>query len=121
MMASMTSYALEQLFVDQDPNIVADTIAPVLAWVPGTSKKLAAMPFTFQVEPSALRGVEVAGRGKGGVSKLREIRDGSPKTKNRPAVLGKAAQLKARVDVKEAYSSLFCASPRVALKERVKP
>jgi len=36
---SVISYALEQLFVDQDRDWVIDTIAPVIAWVPGVSGK----------------------------------------------------------------------------------
>ena len=202
----MASYALEQLFVDQGSDLVIDTIASVLAWVPGKSKKRGTQPFTFQVEhrvppaaakrvsidltwniaklqalvpgvqahatrlatgvsaqrehvaelaayglamvgisvlmpgirilafrrglapdllfdvtPAALRGVEVAGRTKGGWNKLKEIRDGSAATKKKTATAGKASQLRARADVAEAHLSLFCASPRVALKERVKP
>jgi hypothetical protein len=44
------TYALEQLFVDQDPDWVVDTIAAVLAWVPGQSAKTMAQPFRFDVE-----------------------------------------------------------------------
>src|SRR5690606_11168864 len=43
-------YALEQLFVDQDRDWVTDTIAPMLAWVPGKSKKRLQQPFRFEVE-----------------------------------------------------------------------
>lgn len=51
----MTSlpYSLEQLFVDQDPDLVADTIAPVLAWVPGRSKKKRSPPYVFPLEHTA--------------------------------------------------------------------
>jgi hypothetical protein len=37
------SYALEQLFVDQERDWVTDTVAPVVAWIPGRSK--ARQPF----------------------------------------------------------------------------
>jgi hypothetical protein len=43
-------YALEHLFQDQDPDWVTDTIAPVLAWVPGKSAKRRTQPFRFEVE-----------------------------------------------------------------------
>jgi hypothetical protein len=33
-MTTVMTYALEQLFKDQDRDWVTDTIAPVLAWVP---------------------------------------------------------------------------------------
>lgn len=197
-------YALEQLFTDQEHDLVADTIAPVLAWVPG--KKRAAQPFVFQLEhklsrapaaiaeihltwdvsklqaripdvaahakrlasgasaqrehvpelaayglafvaisvfmpgvrvlafrkglppdllfdvsPAALKGVEVAGRSTGGMRSLGRVREGTPQTARKAATLGKAAQLAARADVAEAHISLWCASPRVAIQQQVKP
>ncbi len=201
-MAIVLPYALEQLFVDQDRDWVTDTIAPVLAWVPGKSQGKAVQPFRFQVErivdgstivlpialgwdlsaltklvpglpdhvrrlrqgrtvqrehltelaaygltfvaislimpgrrvkamrkgsapdilfdltPGALRGVEAAGRATGGRAALRRLRDGTP---SRPANRGKAAQLRARSDIAEVYLSLWCASPRLGIMERVKP
>lgn len=65
--------------------------------------------------PGALRGVEVAGRSKGGRGALRSIRLGSSSDS------GKAAQLLANIDVVEAHLSLWCASPSVAEFVRVKP
>lgn len=44
------TYELERLFVDQDPDWVIDTIAPVLAWVPGKSARRAQQPFRFEVD-----------------------------------------------------------------------
>lgn len=44
------TYELERLFVDQDRDWVVDTIAPVLAWVPGQSKQREQQPFRFEVE-----------------------------------------------------------------------
>lgn len=44
------SYALERLFVDQERDWVVDTIAAVLAWVPGKSKSRSEQPFRFVVE-----------------------------------------------------------------------
>jgi hypothetical protein len=48
--ATVISYALQQLFVDQERDWVIDTIAPVLAWVPGTSKKKQQQPFRFRIQ-----------------------------------------------------------------------
>ncbi|MDX2052650.1 MAG: hypothetical protein SFV15_09685 [Polyangiaceae bacterium] len=43
-------YALEQLFVDQDRDLVHDTIAAALAWIPGQGKAKRKQPFRFEVE-----------------------------------------------------------------------
>ncbi|WP_438028687.1 hypothetical protein [Sorangium sp. So ce233] len=43
-------YGLEQLFTDQDHDWVSDTIAPVLAWVPGSSRSKRSQPFRFVVD-----------------------------------------------------------------------
>jgi hypothetical protein len=48
--STSTSYALERLFVDQDHDWVMETIAPVLAWVPGRSRSRSKPPFRFVVE-----------------------------------------------------------------------
>jgi hypothetical protein len=93
--------------------------------MPGTRvkhmRKGSAPDILFDITPGALRGVETAGRSTGGRSKLIAIRDGVPATKRRAAEPGKAAQLRARSDVVEAHLSLWCASPRIAIMERVKP
>lgn len=198
-------YALEQLFVDQDRGWVAECIAPVLAWVPGTSPAKARQPFHFPVEhtvageitklaidltwdvakldeevpgvdelakrlreghsvlrehvaqlaayglgfvaisvllpgrrvksmrrwqppdilfdvtPNALRGVEVAGRSRGGRGSLLAIRDGTPATKNKAAAPGKKAQLLAMAEIVEVHLSLWSASRRHSIFEQVKP
>jgi hypothetical protein len=179
--------ALEQLFVDQDRDWVADTIAPVLAWLPGNQPfrfaavhtrdgasttldlelgwsearlaahlpgvrdhadrlrahrsaqrehvaELAAYAITFvaisalmpgrrvkhmqmgaapdmlfDITPGALRGVETAGRSRGGMSALRGVRG------------AKAPNLLARTDLAEVHLSLWCASPKVGIFEQVKP
>ncbi|WP_441286828.1 hypothetical protein ACSRUE_31525 [Sorangium sp. KYC3313] len=75
----------------------------------------------FDVTPGAVRGVETAGRSTGGRSKLIEVRNGAPATTNPATSLGKLSQLKARSDVAEAHLSLWCASPRIAIMEQVKP
>jgi hypothetical protein len=75
----------------------------------------------FDITPNALRGVETAGRATGGRVKLVAIRDGVPATNRRAATIGKSPQLKARSDVAEAHLSLWCASPRIAIMEQVKP
>lgn len=43
-------YSLERLFVDQNADLVHDTIAPMLAWIPGKSAAKRAQPFRFDVE-----------------------------------------------------------------------
>lgn len=188
-------YKLEQLFTDQDPDLVIDCIAPLLAWVPDGKtttlqfvierptvdqarvidltlawdlptlaaripglvahtrrlrKKTSAqrehvtelasyglafvavsafMPgrrvvrfhkgyapdLLFDVTPTALKGVEVAGRSTGGNAALRIVRDGSGSER------GKALQLREAPNVVEAHLSLWCATPSVGLFEQVKP
>jgi hypothetical protein len=199
------SYSLEDLFNDQDPDLVHDTVAAVLAWVPGTSKASQAQPFRFDVEhttrrsksavqidlswaieplarrvpglpghvqrlrtgktvqrehitelaayglalvaisclmpgrrvktvrrglapdlvfdltPNAIRGVEVAGRTRGGRTALASVRNGALPKSGKPAKVGKYAQLMAMSEVVEAHLSLWCATPRVSIMEQVKP
>jgi hypothetical protein len=200
------TYALEQLYTVQDHDWVVDTIAPVLAWVPGSSKARSTQPFAFFVEhtaqgrpmqlvkidltwnlaslaahdaevearayrmstsrtvdrehlaenaaygltlvamavlmpgvrvkamnsgsapdflfditPGAVRGVETAGRSTGGRASLVQVRNGARATAKRVATGGKAAQLLARTDIAEVHLSLWCAAPRTAIMERVKP
>ena len=75
----------------------------------------------FDITPGALRGVEASGRSTGGRTVLMRVRNGAPSTKKTREVVGKAPQLVARGDVAEAHLSLWCASPRIAIMERVKP
>lgn len=42
-------YSLEQLFLDQDRDWVIETIAPILAWLPGTNAKKRQQPFRFDI------------------------------------------------------------------------
>lgn len=65
--------------------------------------------------PAALRGVEVAGRGTKGYSGFARVLEGAS---GEP---GKRHQLVAREDVAEAYVSLWCREPHVAIWEKVKP
>lgn len=44
------TYDLERLFVDQDRDWVIETIAPVLAWVPGETRPMKPPPFRFEVD-----------------------------------------------------------------------
>lgn len=69
----------------------------------------------FDETPGALRGVEVAGRTRGGRGALRSLRVGTKKA------LGKAARLRAMTEVVEAHLSLWCSSPRVSEMFKVKP
>lgn len=69
----------------------------------------------LDVTPGALRGVEVAGRSRGGSRVLGELRHGEG---GEP---GKQPLLLARADVVEAHLSLWCASPHVAVMAKVKP
>jgi hypothetical protein len=66
----------------------------------------------LDITPFALRGVEVAGRSRGGFSALAQVSDGKE---------GKRAQLQAKDDVAEVYLSLWCRDPRVSVWEKVKP
>jgi len=189
-------YALERLYEDQEPDLVADTIPAVVAWLGSTregrepsisvsvrmkaakdeslrigwdgqalerrcrgtlararrmrSRRTAerehltelaayglalvgisiwmpgrrAVTFREGLPPDillddtdgALRGVEAAGRSRGGFGALRVILEG---TKDRPG--GKRAQLVQRSDVAEAHVSLWCAEPCVSLLLQVKP
>jgi hypothetical protein len=69
----------------------------------------------LDVTPGALRVVEVAGRGQGGLRVLEALRHGD---REEP---GKQPLLLSRTDVAEAHLSLWCASPHVALMAKVKP
>ncbi|MCP3135831.1 hypothetical protein [Pyxidicoccus xibeiensis] len=71
----------------------------------------------LDVTPGALRGVEVAGRSRGGSRVLEELRRGN----EREGAPGKQPLLLARADVVEAHLSLWCASPHVAVMAKVKP
>jgi hypothetical protein len=68
--------------------------------------------------PSALRGVEVAGRSGNGYAGLKQIMDGSSGKNPR---IGKRAQLLEMQDVVEAYLSLWCCDPKVSFWVKVKP
>jgi len=199
------SYELQQLFVDQDHDWVVDTIAAVLAWVPGSTRRQRQQPFSFlvahirqqtttmeqielswdeakleqfvprvrehaqrlrtkksvqrehvtelatygltfvaisvlmpgrrvvgmqlgaapdilfDVTPGALRGVESAGRTRGGQSAFKAIRNGSRTATNASGRVGKAAPLLARPDLAEVHLSLWCATPRISIMEQLKP
>jgi hypothetical protein len=69
----------------------------------------------LDLTPTALKGVETAGRATGGKKALSRVRDGTGGTQ------GKAPQLLARADLAEVHLALWCASPRVSLLERLKP
>jgi hypothetical protein len=70
----------------------------------------------FDVTPGALRGVETAGRKKGGQNAFKVIRNGSG-----PAKPGKVPTLLARPDLAEVHLSLWCATPRISIMEQLKP
>ncbi len=63
----------------------------------------------FDVSPGRVRGVEVAGRSRGGLRALAGVAE------------DKTVGLAARDDVAEAHLSLWCGSPRVTLFLKVKP
>lgn len=69
----------------------------------------------FNYDPDALRGVEVAGRSSKGHAAFMQALEGAS---GKP---GKRAQLRACVDVEEAYISLWCIQPKVSIWEKVKP
>lgn len=74
----------------------------------------AAPDLIYDLSPTALKGIEVAGRSTGGESVLSRVRHGSG------AEPGKQHQLLVRADIAEAHLALWCSSPRVALMARVK-
>jgi hypothetical protein len=67
--------------------------------------------------PAALRGVEVAGRSSKGYGAFTQVLNGSSAS-GKP---GKRTQLNQHEDVVEAYISLWCRDPLVAIWEKVKP
>ena len=69
----------------------------------------------FDDTDGAVRGVEAAGRTRGGFGALRIVLEGK---KGAP---GKRAQLAARTDVAEAHVSLWCIAPPVSMLLQVKP
>jgi hypothetical protein len=71
----------------------------------------------LDVTPGALRGVEVAGRSRGGFRVLEEVRHGDARGEEPD----KQRHLLARADIVEAHLSLWCASPHVAVMAKVKP
>ena len=54
----VVAYWLEQLFADQDRDWVIETIAPVLAWVPGATGKERRQPFRFEVDHTQARVIQ---------------------------------------------------------------
>lgn len=82
----------------------------VVAW-----SKYVAPDLLFDAAPNARRGVEVAGRTKGGWAALRTVRDGSRKQP------GKAGQLRDDPEIAEAWLSLWCGAPAVAMMVKIKP
>lgn len=92
----------------------------ISVWMPGRR----AITFRVGLPPDillddtdgAVRGVEAAGRTRGGFGALRIVLEG---TKDAPG--GKRAQLAARTDVAEAHVSLWCIAPSVSLLLQVKP
>lgn len=98
---------------------VAETAAYGLAlvaisvWMPGRRvvgmQKGLPPDFLFDVTPTALRGVEVAGRSSGGFAALRAVH------------AEKAPKLLATACIAEAHLSLWCADPRVSELCMVKP
>ncbi|MCE9672221.1 hypothetical protein LY474_30890 [Myxococcus stipitatus] len=71
----------------------------------------------LDVTPGALRGVEVAGRSRGGLAALNVLRTGDASREDP----GKQGVLRERSDILEAHLSLWCASPRVSVMAKVKP
>jgi hypothetical protein len=82
----------------------------VVAWA-----RYVAPDLLFDATPHARRGVEVAGRPKGGRSALHVVRDG------RGGQPGKAALLREDPEIAEAWLSLWCGTPTVSMMVHVKP
>src|SRR5262249_39302939 len=81
----------------------------ISVWMPGTRvitfREGLSPDILFDDTDGAVRGVEAAGRTRGGFGALRIVLEG---TKGTP---GKRAQLAARTDVAEAHVSLWCIAP----------
>lgn len=87
----------------------------------------------YDATPGALRGVEVAGRSRGGWGALRLVREGKPAVRGRkarghkrgrrgrPAIPGKRQELVERDDIVEVHLSLWSARPQVSEFFQVKP
>ncbi len=82
----------------------------VVAWARHVAPDL-----LLDATPSARRGVEVAGRARGGRAALRAISEGSG------SVPGKTLLLREDPEIAEAWLSLWCGSPAVAAMMHVKP
>jgi hypothetical protein len=82
----------------------------VVAWARHVAPDL-----LLDATPTARRGVEVAGRARGGRAALRAISEGSG------SVPGKALLLREDPEIAEAWLSLWCGSPAVAAMMHVKP
>lgn len=88
-------------------------LVAISVWLPGRRvvgwSKHSTPDMLLDASPGALRGVEVAGRSKGGLAALIT------------ALAEKRSALERMSDVKEAHVSLWCGSPRVSLFVQVKP
>jgi hypothetical protein len=89
------------------------TLVAISIFLPGrrviSFRKGSAPDILLDVTPNALRGVEVAGRSRGGRASLKSIGR------------AKATQLASRPDLAEVHLSLWCASPRITIMEQLKP
>jgi hypothetical protein len=94
-------------------------LAAISVFMPGRRvvgyEKGAAPDILFDAAPTARRGVEAAGRSRGGRSALNRIVAGSPGDP------GKRARLSADPDIAEVHLSLWCNAPRLSMLCKVKP
>jgi hypothetical protein len=101
------------------------TFVAISALMPGRRVKTMRMGYAPDIvlddTPGALRGVETAGRSTGGRRALLVVRDGNPAKGGKSGAIGKATQLLARTDLAEIHLSLWCASPRIGIMERLRP
>jgi hypothetical protein len=94
-------------------------LAAISVFMPGRRvvgyEKGTAPDILFDAAPTARRGVEVAGRSRGGRSALDRIAAGAPGDP------GKRSRLSADPDIAEAHLSLWCNAPRLSMLCKVKP
>lgn len=94
-------------------------LAAISVFLPGQRvvswARYVAPDLLLDATPGARRGVEVAGRARGGRGALRFISEGS---ESEP---GKASALREDPEIAEAWLSLWCGSPAVAAMVHVKP
>ena len=124
-------YALERLFVDQERDWVHDTIAPVLAWVPGQIRATRTQPFRFEIDHDSGRKMSkvyvdlhwdphALERAIPGVQEhANRLRTGRSAQREHVTELAAYGLAFVAVDLAEIHLSLWCATPQIGTLERI--